>query len=150
MLDLVAAERGAPTPAGAGAEPGLASSAFGDAGPILDAGAKDAYRRRLAEIEDDMDEGGRTTTVNVRPKPTSNGTCSSVNCHHAVGLGGRDRPAGSASERARASVTRAIRGAVSRIGEHHASSGTHLDRAVRTGTFCAYLPDSRASTSWEV
>ena len=68
----------------------------------------------------------------------------------AVGLRGRDRPVGSASERARASVTRAIRGAVTRIGEHHASLGTHLDRAVRTGTFCAYLPDSRASTSWEV
>ncbi len=150
VLDLVAAERGAPTPRGAGAEPGLASSAFGDAGPILDAGAKDAYRRRLAEIEDDMDEaranndGERAAQANVE-RDLLLGELS-----RAVGLGGRDRPAGSASERARASVTRAIRGAVSRIGEHHASLGTHLDRAVRTGTFCAYLPDSRASTSWEV
>ena len=37
----------------------------------------------------------------------------------AVGLGGRDRRAVSASERARASVTRAIRQSMARIGENH-------------------------------
>ena len=117
---------------------------------MLDAGAKDAYRRRLAEIEDDMEEaranndGERAAQADVE-RDLLLGELS-----RAVGLGGRDRPTGSASERARASVTRAIRMAVNRIGEHHPSLGTHLDRAVRTGTFCAYLPDSQASTSWEV
>ena len=150
VLDLVASERGVPAQQGRDVEPGLSSSAAGDAGPMLDERAKEAYRRRLADIEDDLTEaqangdGERVAQAEVE-RDLLLGELS-----HAVGLGGRDRRVGSASERARASVTRAIRQAVTRIGEHHPSLGTHLDRAVRTGTFCAYLPDSRASTRWQV
>lgn len=67
---------------------------------------------------------------------------------HAIGLGGRDRRAASASERARVAVTRAIRYAMARVDEHHAELGEHLDRAIRTGTYCAYLPDRRALAGW--
>jgi hypothetical protein len=66
-------------------------------------------------------------------------------------LGGRERPAaGSAAERARASVTRAVRQTLSRIAEHHASLGAHLDRAIKTGAYCAYSPDPRAPVGWTV
>lgn len=64
----------------------------------------------------------------------------------AVGLSGRDRRAASASERARAAVTRAVRQAITKIGEHHPPLGDHLTRTIRTGTYCAYMPDPRAST----
>ena len=66
----------------------------------------------------------------------------------AVGLGGRDRRAASDSERARSGVTRAIRQAIARIGEHHPELGEHLDHAVRTGTYCAYVPDPGAPAAW--
>ena len=66
----------------------------------------------------------------------------------AVGLGGRDRRAASASERARAGVTRAVRQAIARIGEHHPQLGEHLSRTIRTGTYCAYDPDPRAPAGW--
>jgi hypothetical protein len=66
----------------------------------------------------------------------------------AVGLGGRDRRAASASERARAAATRAIRKAITRIREHHPELGEHLDHAIRTGTYCAYLPDPRTTVQW--
>ena len=66
----------------------------------------------------------------------------------AVGLGGRDRHAGSDSERARVSVTRALRQSMARIREHDAKLGEHLERAVRTGTYCAYSPDSRVPVGW--
>jgi hypothetical protein len=66
----------------------------------------------------------------------------------AVGLGGRDRRAGSASERARVSVTRAVRHALSRIRQHDPPLGEHLDRAIRTGIYCVYLPGSRITASW--
>jgi hypothetical protein len=56
---------------------------------------------------------------------------------------------GSAAERARASVTRAIRHAMARIRAHHPALGEHLDRTIRTGTYCAYLPDPRAA-GWTV
>jgi hypothetical protein len=66
----------------------------------------------------------------------------------AVGLGGRDRRAGSTSERARASVTKAVRETIARIREHHAPLAEHLDRAIRTGTYCAYLPDPDVPVDW--
>jgi hypothetical protein len=66
----------------------------------------------------------------------------------AFGLSGRHRRAASASERARAGVTRAIRQAIARIGEHHPQLGEHLRRTIRTGTYCAYTPDPRAPAGW--
>ena len=66
----------------------------------------------------------------------------------AVGLSGRDRRAASASERARAGVTRAVRQAITRIAEHHPQLGEHLNRTIRTGTYCAYMPDPRAPAGW--
>ena len=49
------------------ARPGgrLSRKTLGDAGEILDVQAKDAYRRRLAEIEDDIDRTIRTGTYCV-------------------------------------------------------------------------------------
>ena len=55
VLDLVAAE----TSSFAGRArqaAGLSRAALGDAGEMLDARAKNAYRRRLAEIEDDIEQ----------------------------------------------------------------------------------------------
>ena len=56
VLDLVAAEigRGAAVDSDRPARP--PHSTLGDAGEMLDARAKDAYRRRLAEIDDDIEQ----------------------------------------------------------------------------------------------
>ena len=87
--------------------PGCRTPGLGDAGPLLDARAKEAYRRRLAEIEDDigearaMGDGERAAQADVERDLLIR------ELSRAVGLGGRDRRAASASERARASVTRA-------------------------------------------
>ena len=43
-------------------------------------------------------------------------------------------------------MTRAVRQAIVRIGEHHPELGEHLDGSVRTGTYCAYAPG--APTTW--
>lgn len=58
----------------------------------------------------------------------------------AVGLGGRDRRAASAAERARLNVTRVLRAAIARVEAALPALGAHLDRSVRTGIFCAYEP----------
>ena len=68
----------------------------------------------------------------------------------ATGLGGRDRKAASAAERARANVTMAIRAALKRIAEQSLSLGHHLAATVRTGKFCSYTPDPRLTISWRV
>ena len=47
-------------------------------------------------------------------------------------------------------MTRAVRQAMARIAEHHPELGEHLDRTIRTGTYCAYLPDPRAPAGWDL
>ena len=56
VLDLVAAETGSVAQVDSSQAADLPRSALGDAGEILDARAKDAYRRRLAEIDDDIEQ----------------------------------------------------------------------------------------------
>jgi hypothetical protein len=62
-----------------------------------------------------------------------------------MGLGGRERRAGSSAERARIVVQRRIREAIRKIAERDEGLGRHLDWTVRTGTFCAYEPEGRKS-----
>lgn len=137
VLDLVAAETGA-----------TRTGALGDAGALLDERAKAAYRRRLADIDADL-EDARAGGDAVREAQADNEREFLLReLSRAVGLGGRDRRAGSASERARVAVTRAVRHAIARIAEHHAALGEHLQHSIRTGTYCAYEPDPRAPVTW--
>lgn len=121
-----------------------------DAGELLDAQAKQAYRRRLAEIEEDLAEARTMGDSERATQADAERDFLVRELARAVGLGGRDRRAGSVSERARASVTRAVRQAMARIREHNSPLGEHLDRAIRTGTYCAYLPDSRVPVDWHL
>jgi tetratricopeptide (TPR) repeat protein len=135
VLDLVAAETGQ-------------QMALGDAGEILDERAKTAYRRRLAEIEEDVEQARALGDATREAQADAERDFLVRELAGAVGLGGRDRRAASASERARSGVTRAIRQAIARIGEHHPQLGEHLNRAVRTGTYCAYVPDPGVPMGW--
>jgi tetratricopeptide (TPR) repeat protein len=132
VLDLVAAETGQRT-------------ALGDAGEMLDERAKAAYRRRLVEIEEDIEQALALGDAKREAQADAERDFLVRELARAVGLGGRDRRAASAAERARSSVTRAVRQGIARIGEHHSELGQHLDRAVRTGTYCAYVPDPGAA-----
>src|SRR6266542_1020502 len=96
---------------------GFAVSAA-NTGPWLDAPAKEAYRRRLGEIEEDIEEAESLGDPDRVAQAALERDFLVRELSHAVGLGGRDRPVNSASERARASVTRAVRHAISRIRQH--------------------------------
>ena len=137
-LDLVAAE-GTSAPID-----------LGDAGELLDAQAKAAYHRRLAEIDEDLEDARASGDTEREAQAGAERDFLVRELARAVGLGGRDRRAGSASERARVAVTRALRQAIARIGEHHPQLGEHLDHAIHTGTYCAYQPDPRTPTAWDV
>jgi hypothetical protein len=45
-------------------------------------------------------------------------------------------------------VTRAVRLAMVRIAANHRGLAAHLDYSIRTGTYCAYEPDPRATAAW--
>ena len=147
VLDLVAAETG--TVAQVDNLAGrLPRPALGDAGEMLDPQAKDAYRRRLVEIDDDIEQAQATGDSERAAQADTERDFLLRELSRAVGLSGRDRRAASASERARAGVTRAVRQAIARITEYHPQLGEHLSRTIRTGTYCAYLPDPRAPAKW--
>jgi tetratricopeptide (TPR) repeat protein len=143
VLDLVALENGRATGGAGRMEAGSPVARDGGVGPILDARAKDAYRRRLAEIDEDIEEARAAGDIEREERADAERDCLIRELSRAVGLGGRDRPTGSASERARVSVTRAIRSALDRIRAHDSRLGEFLDARVRTGTGCSYRPDPR-------
>ena len=148
VLDLVAAETGSGAQVDSSQAAGLPRSVLGDAGENLDAQAKDAYRRRLAEIDDDLEQARAIGDAERAAQADAERDFLVQELARAFGLGGRDRRAASASERARAAVTRAVRQAMTRIAEHHPQLGHHLSRTIRTGTYCAYVPDPRAPAHW--
>jgi hypothetical protein len=115
VLDLVAGAR-AGSDVASSAEPLLADA--GDAGELLDARARKAYRRRLAEIDEDIERARALGDVGRAAQAETERDFLLRELSRAVGLGGRRRRAGAASERARTAVTRAIRQALGRMREH--------------------------------
>ena len=115
---------------------------------MLDARAKEAYRRRLTEIEDDIEEARANGDAERAAQANTERDFLIRELTRAFGLSGRGRRAASRSERARAGVTRAVRQAIARISEHHPQLGAHLTRTIHTGTYCAYLPDPHAPATW--
>ena len=148
VLDLVAAETSGASQADNSQAGRVPRSALGDAGEMLDAQAKDAYRRRLAEIDDDIEQAQVIGDGDRAAQADTERDFLLRELSRAVGLSGRDRRAASASERARAGVTRAVRQAITRIAEHRPQLGEHLSRTIRTGTYCSYMPDPRAPGRW--
>jgi hypothetical protein len=129
-------------------EDGLVA-AMPDAGAVLDEPAKHAYRDRIAELETEIEEARRWNDLERTARAEGELDALTRELASAVGLGGRDRRAASDSERARVSVTKAVRGAVRRLEDQHPELGRHLTLAVHTGTFCTYDPDPRAPVSWD-
>lgn len=130
-------------------EEGLAVSPMGGAGEVLDPIAKRSYKRRLSEIQQELDEAEDWNDMEREARLREEMDVLTRELAAAVGLGGRDREAASISERARVNATLAIRRALSKIAEYHPSLGEHLDTTIRTGTFCSYNPDPRAPTDWD-
>jgi hypothetical protein len=131
-------------------EADLSIRAATNAGPILDDVAKESYRRRLAEIEEDMDEARSMGDGDRLEQAMLEREFLIKELSRAVGLGGRDRQVSSDSERARVSVTRAIRHAIARLQQHDGALAAHLTRTIHTGTYCSYLPDPLAGRKWRI
>jgi hypothetical protein len=142
---------GAGPDASVAAEAGLSTRQAADTPLVgLDATAKDAYRRRLEDLRDELEQaeawGDPERAARAREEIELIGSELSA----AVGLGGRDRPLASSGERARVRVTRTIHSAIKRIGEQDDELGYELGQTVRTGSFCSYEPDPRRPVSWRI
>ena len=123
-----------------------AASVAGDAGPALDERARREYQARIVELQTEIDDA-RGANDPVRAERAETELDQYVQqLSEAFGLGGRARPTGSNSERARSAVTYRIRAAVKKVAEADPELGRHLDNTIRTGTWCSYQPEG--DTQW--
>jgi hypothetical protein len=125
---------------GIDAEQGINRRALGSVGPSLDAQARAAYRRRIEALRSATAEALERGQLEAAEAAQNELDQLVAQLAQAFGLGGRDRPGGSAAERARLNVTRALRSAIERIREALPDAGQTLDRHVKTGLYCGYFP----------
>ena len=114
----------------------------GDAGELLDDEARAEYRSRLAELREELAEAESFGDLGRAAKSRQEIDFLTAELGRAVGLGGRARRASSSTERARTAVQRRIKNALQRIGEAEPHLVPILTRAVRTGIFCVFRPES--------
>jgi hypothetical protein len=121
-----------------------------DAGglPILDEQAKAAYRQRLSDLRDELAEAERFHDAGRATRAREEIDALTEQLAAGVGLGGRDRVAGAAAERARSTVTLGIRSALKKVGARIPTLADQLTPRIRTGMFCVYLPDTVRPISW--
>jgi hypothetical protein len=139
----------APSAAAALDRLGMHSAGLGDSGEVLDAQAKAAYKRRLRELDQEVEEARSIGDTARAARAEQEIELLAQQLAGAVGLGGRDRRAGSAAERSRMSVSRTIKTVIEKLREGHPVLGEHLEQTVKTGTYCSYCPDPRVPTSWK-
>src|SRR5712664_1722486 len=128
---------------------GIHIGSLGDAGEMLDEQAKIAYRRRLSELREELEEAKQVGNIERAESAEQEIDALTSELSRAVGLGGRNRRAASASERARQSITKTIKAVLDRIAQSDATLGDLFSRCIKTGNFCSYQPDPDFPIAWE-
>jgi hypothetical protein len=127
---------------------GHAGVAEPGAGERLDRQALAAYRQRLRDIDQELDEAhgwadtGRIERIEAEREALLREIAG------ATGLGGRRRTASGTAERARVAVRKAIAAALERIDRDDPATARLLRRTVHTGTVCRFEPDPDAPVDW--
>jgi tetratricopeptide (TPR) repeat protein len=142
-LDLVDLVEGV-----AAADTGLDRRKLGDAGELLDAHSRTLYRRRVADLSDQVEDALDAGDDDRAAQLQSELDALIAQLARAFGLGGRERKASNAAEKARLNVTRALRAAIGKLEEALPGPGAVLDRRVKTGMFCAYEPHPDDEVLW--
>jgi AAA ATPase domain len=124
--------------------------ASADAGELIDDVARRAYRARLTELRDTLEEADAWGKADEAGTLREEMDFITQELSRAVGLGGRSRRAGSTAERARLNVTRAVRSAMQRIAAVDDGLAAHLEATIHTGVVCVYTPDPRSRVAWRV
>jgi len=111
-----------------------------DTGPVLDQQALIQYRRRLADLDDELDAAALRGDTARQAKVNAERDALIAELKRATGLGGRPRRSGSPAEKARLNVTRTIRHAINELASRAPDLAAHLDQSVVTGVSCCYEP----------
>lgn len=150
VLDLVATGQAEPpgVPEKASRAEVLAHPATPE--PVLDRQAREAYRRRIEDLRDQIEEADAHGDHERASRAREELDFIADELHRQIRGDGSSRTVPDATERARVNVSRAIRASIAKIAEQDASLGHHLDRDIRTGTYCSYVPDPSAAPTWRL
>jgi pimeloyl-ACP methyl ester carboxylesterase len=140
VLDLMAAGTGLrSTPPSQAAEAGLAIQGWAE--PVIDQAARAHYKRRISELEQELEEAQERGGGEAHAAAREELDALITELTAAYGLAGRPRRSPDHVERARKAVSRRLRNAMSRIARAHPRLGQHLAASIRTGGFCSYQPE---------
>lgn len=108
---------------------------------VIDEKARHAYEEHIRDLRKELEqaEEGNDLGRSAKLKKELDEVLSHLT--KSLGIGKKPRKLKSPSDRARAAVTQRIRGAIKKIGSHHATLGKHLENSIRTGVFCRYSPE---------
>ena len=121
-----------------------------DTGPQLDRQALSAYRTRLREIDEELDEAQSWADPVRVERIEAERAALLREVAGATGLQGRARAGGASAERARVAVRKAIAAALERIDEDDPATARLLRATVRTGSACRYDPDPDRPVRWQL
>ena len=119
-------------------------------GEVVDAQALAAYRRRLVEIDTELDDADASGDAAKGALLSAERDALLAEVSAATGLGGRPRTSGSGAERARVTVRKAIATALDAIHSADPVVARHLTSHIRTGLRCCYEPDPDAPVEWRL
>ncbi|GAB3447980.1 ATP-binding protein [Actinophytocola sediminis] len=131
----------------AGGEEVVAASRLGG-DEVLDATARAAYQRRLAQLDERIDDATLAGDDRAAVALDQERAALLAELRAAAGLGGRTRRLGDETERARKTVTARIRDILRRLTDSHPELAAHLRDSVSTGTTCSYRP--ARPTTWRL
>ena len=129
----------------AGADSSLAGSSEHT---ILDQRAIREYREHITDLQADIDEATSNNDIQRAALAEAELDALVEQLAVATGFGGRPRRFNGADEKARVSVTKAIRSAIHHLRDQLPELERHLTATVHTGSRCVYRPDPRATQLW--
>ena len=119
-----------------------------DAGERLDRRALSAYRSRLREIDEELEEAQSWHDQARAERIEAEREALLRELAGAAGLDGRARGTGGSAERARVAVRKAVAAALDRIGAEDQATARLLRRTVHTGSACRYEQDPDTPVDW--
>jgi hypothetical protein len=130
----------------AAGRPGLAAT---DTGPLLDPAARNAYRHRIRQLDEELAAADRAGETAAAESAHQERQALIDELRRATGLAGRPRRATADAERARVNVTRTLRATIDYITKAAPIVGAHLNASIRTGTLCRYQPAPGGPARWQ-
>lgn len=115
---------------------------------VIDAKARKEYMGRVRDLQEEINNADRDNDIARLQKLEEEYDKLLQHLGAAIGADGKSRKFQRSTDKARSAVTQRIKSAIKKITEVHPVLGNHLQRTIKTGMYCAYLPEQE--TDWQV